>query len=138
MTFMLQVHRVAAVVLVVTMALSHWCSLSEAQLNAVEAAALFDLCDRPGTDDLWANCGDSANACINAENWPGIDCDTTKTSIINMYADDGSPHIIVNRHNAHYQLNVYQISMLSKHSRRIASGVDREYGSAAAPVRIVD
>jgi len=83
---MLQAHRVAALVLVVTMILSQWCSLSEAQLNQVESAALFDLCDRPGTD-LWTNCNDSANACINTDNWEGIICDANKTAIIKMYAD---------------------------------------------------
>jgi len=81
---MLQVHRLVVVV-VVTLILSQWCSLSEAQLNPVEAAALFDLCDRPGTD-LWTNCGDvSANACINTARSTGITCDATKTSIIEMY-----------------------------------------------------
>ena len=85
MALMLQVHRVVVVVvLVVTMILSQWCSLSEALLNPVEAAALFDLCDRTGTD-LWTNCSDSANACIHSANWPGITCDATNTSIINMY-----------------------------------------------------
>jgi len=79
---MLQVHRVV-VVLVVTLILAQWCSLSEAQLNPVDAAALFDLCDRPGTD-LWTNCGDSANACINTAAWTGITCDVTNTSIIEM------------------------------------------------------
>jgi len=72
------------VVLVVTMIMLQWCSISEAQLNPVEAAALFDLCDRPGTD-LWTNCSDSANACINTTNWPGITCNVNKTAIINMY-----------------------------------------------------
>jgi len=85
MTLMLQVHRVVAlVVLVVTMVLAQWCSLSGAQLNPVEAAALSDLCDRPGSD-LWTNCSDSANACINTANWSGITCNPTNTSIINMY-----------------------------------------------------
>jgi len=70
-------------VLVMTMILSQWSSLSEAQLNPVDAAALFDLCDRPVTD-LWANCSDSANACIDTVNWPGIDCDATKTAITSM------------------------------------------------------
>ena len=79
---MLQVDLV--VVLVVTMMMSQWCSLSEAQLSPVEAAALFDLCDRPGTD-LWANCSDSANACINTPNWSGITCDASNTTILNMY-----------------------------------------------------
>ena len=83
--FMFQVHPVVAVVvLVVTMILSQRCSLSEAQLNPVEAAALTDLCDRPVTD-LWTNCSDSANACINTAKWLGITCDASKTSIINMY-----------------------------------------------------
>jgi len=81
---LLQVHRVAVAVLVVAMIVSQWCSLAEAQLNPVEVAALFDLCDRPGTD-LWANCSDSANACTN--NWTGIDCNANKTAVINMYAD---------------------------------------------------
>jgi len=79
----LQIRHVV-VVLVVTMMMSQWCSLSEAQLNPVDAAALFDLCDRPGTD-LWANCSDSANACINTANWTGIVCDANKTAIVNMY-----------------------------------------------------
>jgi len=70
---------VTVVVIVVTM----W-PLSEAQLNPVEAAALFDLCDRPGTD-LWTNCNDSANACINSVNWTGITCNANKTAIVNMY-----------------------------------------------------
>ena len=78
---MLQVDLV--VVLVVTMILSQWCSLSEAQLNPVEAAALFDLCDRPGTD-LWTNCSDSANACNNSANWPGITCNVNNTAILYM------------------------------------------------------
>jgi len=77
-------HRVAVVVVFMTIILSQWYSLSEAQLNPVEAAALFDLCDRPGTD-LWLNCSDSANACINITSWPGITCDANNTSIINMY-----------------------------------------------------
>jgi len=85
MALMLQVHRVVAVVVVVvTMILSQWCSISKALLNPVEAAALFVLCDRPVTD-LWTNCSDSANACINTKNWSGITCDATNTSIINMY-----------------------------------------------------
>jgi len=79
---MLQVHLV--LVLVVTMMLSHWCSPSEAQLSPVEAEALFDLCDRP-TKDLWPNCSDSANACINTADWTGITCNTNNTAIINMY-----------------------------------------------------
>jgi len=86
MALMLQDHRVAVIILVVTVLLSQWChgSLSEAQLNAVDAAALFDLCDRPGTD-IWTNCSDSANACINAAIWSGITCDAAKTSIIGMF-----------------------------------------------------
>jgi len=71
-------------ILGVMVMMSHWCSLSEAQLNPVEAAALFDLCDRPGAD-LWSNCSDSANACINTANWSGIVCDATNTSIVTMY-----------------------------------------------------
>jgi len=87
MALMLQAHRVVAVVvLVVTMILSQWCSLSEALLNSVDAAALFDLCDRPGTTELWANCSDSANACINSANWRGITCNTNKTAITIMYS----------------------------------------------------
>ena len=74
----------AVLVLVVLVMMSQWCSLSEAQLNVVDAAALFDLCDRPGID-LWPNCSDSANACINTANWPGINCDTNKTAIVQMY-----------------------------------------------------
>jgi len=77
---MLKVHLVAVVVLVMMVVMSP----SQAQLNAVEAAALFDLCDRPGTD-LWANCSDSANACINKANWTGITCNANNTSILNMY-----------------------------------------------------
>jgi len=72
------------VVLIVTMMMSQWCSLSEAQLNPVEAAALFDLCDRPGTD-LWTNCSDSANACINTANWTGVFCDANNATIVRMY-----------------------------------------------------
>ena len=83
MALMLQIHRVAVVVLVVTI-MSQWCSLSEAQLNQVEAAALRELCDRPSID-LWRNCSDSANACINTANWDGITCDSANTSIVNMY-----------------------------------------------------
>jgi len=82
---MLQVHLVLVVVLVVTMMLSQWCSPSEAQLNPVEAAALKDLCDRPGTTDLWTNCSDSMNACINTAKWAGITCNPNKTAIIKMY-----------------------------------------------------
>jgi len=77
---MLKVSLMAVVVLVVTAMLSP----SYAQLNPVDAAALFDLCDRPGTD-LWTNCSDSANACINTANWPGITCNASKTAIMNMY-----------------------------------------------------
>ena len=73
------------VVLMVTMILSQWCSLSEAQLNPVDAAALFDLCFWPGATDLWANCSDSANACINPANWPGVSCDSNRTAIVTMY-----------------------------------------------------
>jgi len=65
----LQVHLCVVVLLVVTIILSLSCSPSEAQLNPVEAGALFDLYDRPG-NDLWANCSDSANACINTADWP--------------------------------------------------------------------
>jgi len=83
---MLQIHPVLAVVVfVVTIIWSQRCSLSEAQLNAVDAAALFDLCDRPGTTDLWTNCSDSANACINSAKWTGITCNTNRTAITNMY-----------------------------------------------------
>jgi len=71
-------------ILGVMVMMSHWCSLSAAQLNPVEAASLFDLCDRPGRD-LWTNCSDSANACINTANWSGIVCDATKTFIVTMY-----------------------------------------------------
>ena len=81
---MVKAHLVAAVVLVMMVMMSQWCSPSEAQLNPVEAAALFDLCDRPGTD-LWTNCNDSANACINIANWTGVTCDGTKTAIVAMY-----------------------------------------------------
>jgi len=81
----MQVHRVVVVVvLVVAMILAQWCSSSEALLNPVEAAALFNLCDRPGTD-LWTNCSDSVNACINTAIWTGITCDATNTSIIYLY-----------------------------------------------------
>jgi len=85
MATLLQVHLVLVVVLAVTMILSQWCSLSEALLNPVDATALRELCDRPGTKDLWTNCSDSANACINTANWSGITCDANKTSIIDMY-----------------------------------------------------
>jgi len=85
LSFSLQVRLMAMLVLVVTMTMLLWSSPSEAQLNPVEAAALFDLCDRPGTKDLWQNCSDSANACINTANWTGIICDATNTSIISMY-----------------------------------------------------
>ena len=92
MAIMLQAHRVVlVVVLVVTMILSQWCSLSEALLNPVDAAALRQLCNRPRTD-LWTNCSDSANACINSAHWPGITCDATNTSIVNMY--DGLVHLL--------------------------------------------
>jgi len=81
---MLQVQRVMpVVVLVMTMILSKWCLLSAAQLNAVDAAALIELCHRPGAD-RWTNCSDSANACINPANWSGIKCDDTNTSIIEV------------------------------------------------------
>ena len=60
------------------------CSLSAAQLNPVEAAALRDLCDRP-VADLWANCSDSANACMNSIKWTGVMCDANMTSIVSMY-----------------------------------------------------
>jgi len=79
----LQVNAVVVVVLV-TVLLLECCSPSEAQLNPVDEAALFDLCDRPGTD-LWANCSDSANACTNTANWTGVDCDATKTAIVTMF-----------------------------------------------------
>jgi len=81
MAFMLK--DFVTVVVIVTVVVTLW-PLSEAQLNPVEAAALFDLCDRPGTD-LWTNCSDSANACINSANWTGIDCNANKTAIVNMY-----------------------------------------------------
>jgi len=77
---MLKVHLVAVVVLVMMVMMSP----SEARLNTVEEAALFELCDRPGTD-LWANCSDSANACINKADWTGITCDINNASILNMY-----------------------------------------------------
>jgi len=76
---------VAVAVLVATVILSQWCSSSDAALNAVDAAALFDLCDRPGKD-LWVNCSDSANACVNSANWTGVDCNANKTAIVNMYS----------------------------------------------------
>jgi len=86
----LKVDRVAVVVLVVTlMTLQRW-SLSFAQLNPVDAAALYDLCDRPGTD-LWANCSDSANACINTANWTGVTCNASNTAIVSMYDRFCSP-----------------------------------------------
>jgi len=72
--------------LVLMVLMSLWYAPSMAQLNPLDAAALFDLCDRPGTSDLWANCSDSANACINTANWAGITCDSNKTSIVMMYA----------------------------------------------------
>jgi len=84
MANMLQVHLLVVIVLVVTMMMSQWCSLTEALLNPVDAAALRELCDRPGTD-MWTNCSDSANACINIVKWTGITCDATETSIISMY-----------------------------------------------------
>jgi len=71
-------------VLVVIMLLPQWCSLTEAQLNPVDAAALRDLCDRPGTD-LWNYCSESANACTDTVNWPGIVCNANKTAITGMY-----------------------------------------------------
>jgi len=61
---------------------------TEAKLNAVDAAALFDLCDRPGTD-LWTNCSDADNACINTANWTGITCGASATSIVAMYGSIG-------------------------------------------------
>ena len=73
----------AVVVLVVTMMMAQWCPPSEAQLIQLEAAALFDLCDRPGTD-LWTNCDDSTNACINTANWEGITCNANLTAIVRM------------------------------------------------------
>ena len=69
---------------VVVLVLSQWCFLSEAQLNPLDASALFDLCDRPGYD-LWDNCSDSANACIDPANWTGVKCDATNTAIVRMY-----------------------------------------------------
>lgn len=76
----------AFVAFVVTMVImtSQRCSFSEGKLNPADAAALFDLCDRPGTD-LWPNCSDSDNACINTANWTGITCDATNTFVVNMY-----------------------------------------------------
>ena len=56
-----------------------------AQLNAVDAAVLSMLCDRPGMD-LWANCSDSANACNNPSNWSGVVCNVNKTAIDRMYS----------------------------------------------------
>ena len=90
MAFMLKVLKVCrvAVVVLVVMIVSPWCSGSEAQLVPAEAAALKDLCDRPGKD-LWKNCSDAANACINTTtNWPGIVCDPNNTAIIRMYDYD--------------------------------------------------
>jgi len=75
---------VLKVFLVAVVAVTAMLSPSYAQLNIVDASALFDLCDRPGTD-LWTNCSDSANACINTANWPGITCNANKTAILNMY-----------------------------------------------------
>jgi len=71
------------IVLVMMVMMTQWCSPAEAQLNPVEAAALTELCDRPGTD-FWVNCSDSANACI-SPSWAGIDCNANKTAIVNMY-----------------------------------------------------
>jgi len=80
-----QVDLVAVVVLVVAI-MSQWCLTSEAQLNTVEAAALFDLCN---ATNVWAslgtNCSDSANACINTANWAGVNCNANKTAINGMY-----------------------------------------------------
>ena len=78
----------AVVVLVVTMILLQCCSPSGAQLNPVDAAALFDLC--AGTN-LWSNCSDSVNACINIANWSGISCDNSTTSVVVMYDLLGPP-----------------------------------------------
>lgn len=72
----------AVVVLVVMMAMN--LSPSEAVLNTVDAAALLELCDRPGID-LWTNCSDSANACINTANWAGITCNVNQTAVVEMY-----------------------------------------------------
>ena len=89
---------VTVVILVVTL----W-PLSKAQLNPVEAAALFDLCDRPGYD-LWTNCSDSANACINSVNWTGITCNANMSAIVNMYDTlIGSLKSFVNLHNTQCQ-----------------------------------
>jgi len=72
-------------VAVLVFALAVLVSVSEAKLNPVDVAALFDLCDRPGID-LWPNCSDAYNACINTANWTGITCDKNQTSIVKMYA----------------------------------------------------
>ena len=108
------------VVLVVTMMLSH-CSPSKAQLlDAADAAALFDLCDRPG-NDLWPNCSDSANACTNTSNWGGVLCDPSKTAILNMYDTE----CVLKVRTTDFQLTFYQIANLSRLGRRITAGVDR-------------
>jgi len=93
-------------------------SLSEAKLNPVDAAALFDLCDRPGID-LWPNCSDVDNACINITNWTGITCDYTQSSIVKMYAW----FFAVDLHYTHVSI-MYQRSIWSTRSWRIASGID--------------
>lgn len=74
------------VVVLIAAGVSLFCSPSEAQLNPVDAGALLDLCERPGTD-LWANCSDAANACVNSMNWIGISCDATNTAIVAMCDD---------------------------------------------------
>jgi len=120
-------------VLVVAVVMSMMMSPSEAQLNTVDAAALFDLCDRPGTD-LWPNCSDSANACINTNNWAGITCDFNQIAIVGMYEDD-LPRSSMNL--THCQLTMDQRSMLSRPRGRIASIVDCEYDSAFSSVRLL-
>jgi len=96
----LKVDRMVVVLLVVTVMMSQWWSLSFAQLNTVDAAALFDLCDRPG-NDLWTNCSDSPNACINTANWTGITCDANKTAIVNMSDCFCSPVCLLSLHTRH-------------------------------------
>jgi len=93
----MKVHLRLVVVLIVTAMVSQWWSPCEAQLNIFEAEALYDLCSRPMTD-LWANCSDAANACINTTNWAGITCNANKTAIVTMYDSTMSS---LNFHNAH-------------------------------------
>jgi len=130
MAFLLQVRFVVVVVLAVTMILSQWCSLSEGQLNPVDAAALKDLCDRPWTD-LWTNCNDSANACINS--WEGVGCDYTNTSIMYMYVIV-SLRAVPPLHSL--PVVVYQRSKLYL-GRRNNSGVDWESDADGDAVRLV-